>query len=210
MNINIGSGPNHVEGWLEFDSSLNIPLSRIPYLKSIIVGFGLLNSDHMRAWDPRIKRKNALKLDLKISSVDQIYLSHVLEHMYFSDSQKLLMNCHDFLKDMGVLRICSPDYDAFISKYLNEIHVDSLEAAFNFEKSLLSYPLNKPSLFEFVRNYFGAHIHYWHPTLPIMLNQLKVAGFTRIEILSFRQGQLSDLELIENRADMSFYLEAYK
>lgn len=210
MKINLGSGPKHHDGWVEFDSSLNILLSKFSRIKSFLIRLNLLNPSQSVAWDPEIIRANIIKLQFKENSISSAYLSHVLEHVYRSESQQILKNIYFGLKPGGVLRICSPDYDAFITKYLNEKSSNFLEAANSFEKSLLSYPESRPTNWGKIRRILGGHTHFWHPFVPQLEEQLRVAGFKQVNQFTFKEGNMDGISEVEYRDDNSFFLEARK
>jgi predicted SAM-dependent methyltransferase len=210
MNINLGSGPTHIDGWIEYDSSINIWLSRIPYLKKFLLKLGVLRISHELEWHPDVKKANIINLKFPENSVSNFYLSHVLEHVYRQESQKILINIFQGLSPGGIVRICSPDYSAFILNYIKAKDANELSAANAFEDSLLSYPASRPRGFDKIRRKFGGHIHYWHPFKCQIIEQLTVAGFTEITQHEFRNGNLLDINSVEQRSDNSFYLEARK
>ena len=210
MNINLGSGPTHIDGWTEYDSSINIWLSRIPYLKKLLLKLNILKSSHALEWHPDVKKANIINLKFSENSVSNFYLSHVLEHVYRQESQKILINVFHGLAPGGTVRICSPDYDAFILNYIKTKDVDELSAANSFEDSLLSYSASRPRGLERSRRKIGGHIHFWHPFKCQIIEQLRVAGFTEITQHEFRNGNLFDVDRVEQRSDNSFYLEARK
>jgi predicted SAM-dependent methyltransferase len=210
MNVNLGSGPTHYDGWIEYDGSLNILLSRLPMVKRFLLRLGLLNSSHQINWDRQIKRANIVNLEFAPNSISNFYLSHVLEHVYVRESQKILVNVYSGLKPGGLVRICSPDYDKIISKYLIEKTQDELLAANTFEESLLSHPQVRPSGIEKIRRSLGGHIHYWHPFKTQLINQLRVAGFENITEHEYKSGNMDGIAQVETRSDNSFYLEARK
>ena len=51
-------------------------------------------------------------------SVDYIYTSHFLEHIYDDQVSKLLKSCHDVMRRSGRIRICLPDFRKLINAYV--------------------------------------------------------------------------------------------
>ncbi len=86
--LQIGCGPNYLNGWLNAD---------------IISGNIYLNA----------KRK----MPFKPKSFDFIYCEHFIEHLGKEDGLKFLRDCYRILKDNGVIRITSPDLEKIIDIY---------------------------------------------------------------------------------------------
>ena len=209
MRLNLGSGPEFIPGFINIDNSMNILLSRFRFFKNILFKFGVINTQHLSSWDKRIVKKNILKLKYSENSIDYIYSSHFLEHIYFWDAKKLLQKCHLFLKNDGLLRLALPDYDQFICDYVINKETDPYNAIIELEYALLSHPLERPDFFE--RHLpWNSHIHKWHPTASLVIKTLENIGFKNIKIKNFQVGSFPDLNLVENRKDHTFYIEATK
>ena len=210
ININLGSGPQYVDSWINYDKSPNILLSKFSKLKRMLFSLNLLNDSQALYWDPRVKYADIRKIKFPDNSVDNFYLSHVLEHVYFDEAAQILRKCFLSLKKGGVLRICSPDYEKYILKYIQESKINELEASSNFNDSLLSYPKNRPSLVASLISKRSGHIHYWHPFKSQLVHLLFDSGFSKVEIRTFRKGVIPSINEIETRSEFSFYLEAFK
>lgn len=209
MKLNLGSGPVFVPGFINLDNSPNLYLRRLSWLKKLLFNLGILNAQHLINWDTRIVHKNILKLNYPQNSIDFIYSSHFLEHIFFYQSEQLLKNCLKILKPKGMLRLALPDYDLFIDEYTSNRSLNPYDALFVFEQRLLSHPLNKPNKLEnlVLRN---SHIHKWHPTKGFVFKLLIDIGFKDVSVKNYREGSFPDLDLIENRAENTFYIEASK
>ena len=208
--MNVGSGPHHINGWREFDISPNIFLSKFRIVKILLDKLKLIDLGQKQDWDKKISWGKANKLPFSNDEIDFIYASHVLEHVYLTEAKDILNHFYYKLKAGGRLRICSPDYDALVNQYCAARKIDPIQAAAKFEHDLLAYGDTRPSKVEMFRSVFGSHVHYWHPTLPVMLSLLKEAGFTNIVIDNFQSGDFPDLNLVENRNLDSFYVTAEK
>jgi predicted SAM-dependent methyltransferase len=68
-------------------------------------------------------------LPLKDKSVDLVYLSHVLEHIPFFDSERLLSECHRVLRPQGTIRIVVPEFIEMLSTYITLINAGELDSA---------------------------------------------------------------------------------
>ena len=51
------------------------------------------------------------------ASVDNIYSSHLLEHLYHDEAIALLKECHRTIKTGGILSICVPDAAIYLNAY---------------------------------------------------------------------------------------------
>lgn len=88
MNLNIGSGPCYMEGWINIDISTQY--------KQDVYG-------------------NILTQDF--SNVDVIYSSHCLEHLEVADCQKAFSLFYKWLKPNGILRFSVPSLEVAINAY---------------------------------------------------------------------------------------------
>lgn len=210
MKLNIGSGPNAVEGFVNLDFSPNVLLSRVPILKWALDKLGILKPEHMTVWDNSIKYKDARKLNYPRDSVEIIYSSHFLEHVYFWEAQEILISCHRFLKSDGVIRLALPDYKMMAEKFIEAHKTNELSASWDFNRSLLSYPFEKAEMFGFLLNSRFGHVHKWHPTAAIVKEMLSNAGFSNITIHSFREGPFPEIDKLEERSEGTFYIQAIK
>lgn len=206
-NLNLGSGPDFVEGFINIDRSPNVLLTKFKTFKKLLFKIGLLSENHMKDWDKRIVRKDVRKINYDKESINFIYSSHFLEHIYYWEAIDVLTKCHHFLAPGGLLRLALPDLDQYIDQYQQDIKDNSYQAAINLERSLLSYPLEKPSLL--VKLFFTKdHVHKWHPSVGLVIHILHEIGFSSIKQRQFQQGAFISLAKVEHRNDMTFYVEA--
>ncbi len=212
LKINLGSATAGVEGWVNIDNSLNIYLSKFPVIKKIMYKLGLISEDTLLAdWRRKnVKRHNVTKgLPFKTRSVDAIYCSHLLEHLIYTQAEKVCREAHRVLKENGIFRVCVPDLKLYARKYID----GDREFFGNPEKplghayleSMRIQGLSKRPLLE--REF--SSLHRWMYDEESLAFLLKSARFHRITILGFRLGLCPDLEKIEHRK-ASIYIEAQK
>ena len=210
MRLNLGCGPGPVlaKGYIYVDASRKLLLAKIPFFSSLTGRiFGFKNS-----WDANVKFKNVLKIKLQSNSVQSVYSSHLLEHLYYNQCEELLQMLHDSMVEGGTIRLALPDYDAFIFKFVKTYESNALIAMQELESSLLSYPLIKP---RFLTNAWkqitgNHHIHRWHPNFAILEQMLLEIGYTNIKRCQYRESSLEEINHLENREFMTFYIEANK
>ena len=90
-NFHIGSNITLGKNWINIDNS---PIIILKNFLSI---------------DKKLKFGNIVNKQLCSSNeADNIYLSHVLEHLTFEDADKALLNIYKMLKKGGFLRIVVP------------------------------------------------------------------------------------------------------
>lgn len=90
MNLQVGSGPCYMEGWINIDISTQY--------KQDIYG-------------------DILTMDFE--NVDVIYSAHCLEHLEVSDCQKAFTLFYKWLKPGGILRFSVPSLELAAQAYVN-------------------------------------------------------------------------------------------
>ena len=81
--LHLGSGKEHVDGWINIDSQ---PL-------------------------PGVDRVLDLTNGLPFDDVELIFAEHFIEHLAYADALALLRECRRALRDDGVLRLSTPNLD---------------------------------------------------------------------------------------------------
>lgn len=210
MRYNLGCGPGPVlaTDYVYVDSSRKLLLKKTPILNLLTTKITRIEN----SWDKKVKFKNILKLHLESNSVESLYSSHLLEHLYYDQCVDLLQRIHRSLKQDGIIRLALPDYDAFIKRYIDDCKHDPVAAIKEFEESLLSHPLKKPSFRAGIWSKFvgNLHVHRWHPTYSLVHQMLYEIGYREITRYSFRKSNLDNIHLLETREFMTFYIEAIK
>ena len=101
-------------------------------------------------------------------SVDEIYASHVLEHLGYNDKlPRALSEFHRVLKPAGAARISVPDFEVLCRLFIDPRHSPS-------------------DRFHIMRMAFGGQVdphdfHYVGLSFEILAEFLRVTGFSRIE-----------------------------
>jgi len=114
MKLNLGCGPQVVEGWINVDYALGARLATTPVLGATVRALGLFN---MR-WDPRIHIHDLTKpLPWANGTADVCYTSHTVEHMSRDEGQYLVSEAYRVLRPGGVLRVVVPDLHDVVDRY---------------------------------------------------------------------------------------------
>ncbi len=137
--------------------------------------------------DYRIEFNENQTLPFKDNSVEVIFSSHVLEHLFENAGEALLKECFRVLKPDGLIRVSVPDYDIALDQYLD----------------LDKKPVKKPN---------GSYGHITKYNYEILNNKLKKAGFKQIVRSSYRGSSLPVLRgsYFDNNPTFSLFLEAKK
>ena len=198
--INLGAGLAVAPGWTNIDGSLNSLVANFPSIFHVF-SYYFSGSRSYYTKDEYCKILNENKFmhhDIKFGvpfndqTVDYIFSSHFLEHLYLDDAKYLLKDCYRSLKKGGRMRISVPDLEYAFHLYKNG------EA----EKMLSSY------FFINDDSFFAQHKYmYDYRMLSSMLTDL---GFVNISRSEYRQGDFPDVKLLDNREEESLFIEAYK
>jgi len=209
MRLNLGSGPTAVPDWINIDRSPNIILDRVPAAKRLLLRAGLLTQEHMQRWDREVVRHDMRKLPYPDSSVEAIYSSHTLEHLYLREADRVIGECVRVLQPGGILRLALPDVELFARELLNGTTAAGQDAGRYFNSRLLAYPEDRPTPSGRLRSAVGGHVHRWQPSAPLVRQLMVGAGLVDVCDYKFRQGKLPGLDIIETREE-SFFLEGTK
>jgi SAM-dependent methyltransferase len=118
--VHLGCGLNTPQGWINVDGSWNARLTKYPALRK------LLGSLHIApraltniAWDRQLLCHDLRKvLPFADNSVEAIYASHLVEHLYHEEAKRLLQECFRVLKPAGVLRLVVPSLETIVAEYM--------------------------------------------------------------------------------------------
>jgi predicted SAM-dependent methyltransferase len=197
--VNLGCGTSIAPGWINFDNSPNLRLSKIPLARWILHKVGVLSKSHYEVnWPKEIKYRELTKpLPFKDSSVDFVYTSHFMEHLSFSDAGALFKEIYRVLKIGGVARIILPDLRYDIDRYLENVEKNPSKAA-----DILMEGLNVISK--------SRDPHLWLYDNHSMVDKLLKAGFSKVEESEYKKGLCKDADILDNRPIVSLFVEAIK
>jgi predicted SAM-dependent methyltransferase len=200
VRVNLGSGLSVAPGWIHIDGSLNALVSRWP---SIVLN-RLYDWSDNRRWYSREQYIRILKdhrfvhhrleygLPFGDETVDVIYSSHALEHMFREEAEALLRDARRALKPGGLIRIAVPDVEYACQLFHQGAKEQALEYFFSRSRS----------------GYLNHH-HYMYD-FDLLKTLLETAGFRQVERRAFREGNVPDLNVLDNRPDETLFVEARK
>jgi len=197
--INLGSGPDGIARWENYDWGV-LPLAGKIGLVNMLVKWGIIDKRYKRNW-PEIKFADVRKeLPIESGVADWVYCSHVIEHLEKYDALALLVEIKRILRNEGKVRIVLPDLNKIIEKYGND--PDQFNRVyFGFEKDKKGGILTR-----FIRP------HNWMYSYESFKKLMVEAGFEKIEKSNWQKGKMPDVKKLdlEIHKDLSFYIEAEK
>ena len=118
VNVQYGCGLSAPAGWQNFDSSPTLWLQRLP----LIGGCFLRGQAHF----PKEVRWGNIVSGLPFvgEAADNVYCSHVLEHLALDEFRCALVNTRSLLKPGGVFRLVMPDLEMMLKGYAESAAAD--------------------------------------------------------------------------------------
>lgn len=201
VKVNIGAGLSVAQGWINVDSNPHAVVSRLPacMVKGIYQLSSVRNQYSRKEYFDLLKEHIFIPHNLEYGipfsddSVDFLYSSHLLEHLFREDAAGLLKEAYRVLKKGGIIRMGVPDLKYAMSLYHEGNKQKALSLFFTGMKSSDRFD-NHRYMYDFD-----------------MLNSLLIeSGFTGIEKCSYRQGKVPDIDKLDNRPDETLFIEAVK
>jgi len=202
-NVNIGSGVLVAPGWLNVDVSIASLFSSSPrpflkFIYRIMPSSSAIKRDLAEQEFCELLRKHKFihhdvrfGLPFPDASVDFLYSSHFLEHLYRVEVLALLQEARRVLKPTGIFRICVPDLEYAMTLWQKGVKDRALQYFF-FDRDVSS---------------FTRHRYLWD--FESLREVLEKAGFSSVERCRFQVGQTPDLQVLDNRPDETLYVEAH-
>jgi SAM-dependent methyltransferase len=206
--LNLGCGPTAPHGWINIDRSPNVLLDRVRPLKWALFWAGVLSESQMAPWPRNIRRINIKKgLPFANGTVDGIYSSHTLEHLYLNDARNVLIECARVLRRGAVLRLALPNAAEMAKDLVLALEEGSKDAGIRYNEALAVFPTTAPSLTGKLLAPFSGPPHRWQPTEDLVHRLLCEAGFPIVVWHDYRAGDLPGLADVEYREE-SLFVEA--
>jgi predicted SAM-dependent methyltransferase len=210
--VNLGCGPRAPENWINVDGSWNAWFTHYPGLRKFFETVGLFSKGSGEQWRVRPLVHDITKpLPFSTNSIDAIYGSHVVEHLYRSDATRLLVECKRVLKPGGILRLVVPDVQAMARNYLatkdaqrNDHRYENGESAADLLNEQLHFRNAAPPSGSFVFKFYSIwkdfHHHKWMYDSDSLAKLMAGAGFTGVAEKGLWQSDISGIEEVELEA----------
>ena len=200
VKINLGSGLQVYGDWLNIDANFNILISKFPkfILKFFYKSTGAKNWFSEEEFISKLRNHSFIHhrleygIPFKNDSVDYIYSSHILEHLYKDKALKLLKESYRVLKSGGLIRIVIPDLEYALSLFYSGKKEEGLE--FFFPKSSDDYLSRHQYMYDF----------------DMLKDMLEFIGFCDVKRCVYQQGETPDVEKLDCRPGVSLHVEAKK
>lgn len=207
--LNLGCGPNTTADWLNVDGSWNAWFANHPHLRKVLRSVGLIGKvDQGPQWSVRPLVHDLRKpLPFRENTFSAIYGSHVLEHLYLNDAQRVLSECKRILKRGGVLRLVVPDLHFMVLDYLkkkNGNHMtlsEKASAADHLNERLRFRSPSPPEgnfLFKFYAISKDFHSHKWMYDSESLARYVELAGFQNVLEKEFLKSDIPGIEEVED------------
>jgi len=200
LKVNIGSGLSVADGWINVDASLNAFFSKYPRI--VLKLLYRLSGSHQ--WYSREEYMKKLKnhtfihhqleygIPFPDNSIDYLYSSHLLEHLFLYDAERLLREAYRTTKKGGRIRICVPDLEHAFALYRNG----------NKDKALSYF---------FRTSKVGCLCqHHYMYDFDMLKKLLETVGFVDVERCPFQEGKIPDIHKLDNRPEETLFVEARK
>lgn len=200
VKVNVGAGLHVAEGWIHVDGNVHTLFAGAP----APVLRRLHRSSNTVQWLPEGEYVRRLReyryvhhelekgLPFPDDSVDFVYSSHVVEHFFHEDAERLAGEIRRVLRPGGVVRICVPDLEHAVDLYRRGEKEAALE--YFFQPRSAGYYRQHRYLYDF----------------ELMRGLLEEAGLRDVRRRAFREGMVPDLDVLDNRPEETLYVEAVK
>jgi SAM-dependent methyltransferase len=197
--VNLGCGLAVAPGWINVDASLNALFGGAPEpLLHVLYRLSGASRYYPREEYCRLLREHhfvfhdlARSLPFPARSVDCFFSSHFFEHLFRADAARLLRDMHGALKDGGLVRIAVPDLAFAVALYGKGEKKRMLDDYF-FVDDLSSFLARHKYMYDF----------------ELLSAVLQDAGYRDIRQCRYREGEVPDLHLLDNRPEETLFVEA--
>jgi SAM-dependent methyltransferase len=212
IRVNVGCGLSPTPGWLNFDNSFSVRVSRWPVVSSALRGMGLLPAKSAelaemgRAGSVRFANA-AVRIPCAAGSVAVVYSSHMIEHLDRSEARAFLAEVKRVLRPGGVVRIAAPDLSRLVSDYVATGDADGFVAGIHMG-------LDRPAGLRGWAKWavVGPRHHLWMYDGGSLSRLIRETGFADVAVLpagATRIVEPGQLDLRERAAE-SVYVEAVR
>ena len=201
VRLNLGCGLAITQGWINVDGSLNALLASMPTAVHRVM-YRLTGAkayyseaEYCRLLGEHVFIHHDLAAGIPLGDgvADYIFSSHFFEHLYQKDALHLLGECYRVLKEGAVLRISIPDLEYAIGLYALGNKKEMLQNYFFVEDG---------------DSHYSRHKYMYDFQMLSML--LKEVGFHDISRCKFQEGNVPDIDVLDNRPEDSLFVEARK
>lgn len=204
--LHLGCGLVTPATWLNVDGSLNARLGKYPFVRSVAKAVGL--TDSKAQFDKSVYGHDLRKpLPWSAASFSGIYASHLFEHMYVDEVQRLMKECLRVLEPGGALRVVVPDLAVLIQGYVTgkfptwtQDHIKDAPRADMFITGILMRDPAAPAgglLKRVYQSMFDFHSHKWMYDGASMTQRFIDAGFKDVRVMGYGESRIDGILDVE-------------
>jgi SAM-dependent methyltransferase len=197
VKVNLGSGMFVARGWINLDASLKALLKGWPaFALRAIYPLLVKNGLKCEEFVTLLRNERFVHHDLRSglplpdASVDFLYCSHALHHLYRAQAAKLLADGMRTLKPGGTIRIVVPDLEYIMSLYQQGKR----------ERALSYFFYESPRSELFSRRYQYDFL--------LLRGLLESTGFRDVRRCAYQKGRTPDLDCLDRMPEESLFVEA--
>tara|TARA_Y100000748_G_C15348196_1_gene430770 strand:+ start:118 stop:738 length:621 start_codon:yes stop_codon:yes gene_type:complete len=188
MNIHIGCAYTIGKSWKNYDATPTAVLEKIPLIGKII------KINQKRFPRELIYGDITRKLLSPKNEAQNIFCSHVLEHLSNDEMKNALNNIYQMLKPNGCFRLIVPNLENRVKKY-----IDDKDANNFIEKLGMGQKNINNNIFSKIKSLFGNTKHLWMYDYDSLSLELSKVGFINIRNCNFGDSQIEVFSEIEEK-----------
>jgi predicted SAM-dependent methyltransferase len=210
IRVHLGCSLITPPNWVNVDGSWNAKHAKHPVLRRPLHLLHVTESDKIKIqWNSKILIHDLRKrLPFRDGSASAIYSSHVLEHMYYDNGQRLIRECSRVLEKGGVLRPVVPDLHTIVREYLGEHpfwessnganHVPPADQM-NVRLLMKSKSPQSGNLFSrLYGSWMDFHSHKWMYDANSLIHHMESAGFVEVRQMNLHESRIPEIEQVED------------
>ena len=210
LRLNLGCGLLTHPSWVNVDGSWNARLAKYPILRRALSSVRILSAEKAKVpWSNDIFVHDIRKpLPFPDCSADAVYASHLLEHLYREQGQRLILESFRVLASGGIVRIVVPDLNNIVREYLGDRPFGELGSPENAlppgdllnERLLMRWP--SPSRRNVVMRVYEAwqdfHSHKWMYDERSLSGLIRSVGFVDVVRRNYSESLIPNISDVED------------
>lgn len=198
VRVNLGSGLHVAPGWINIDSSVKTLFARLPdFALRWMFPLATVRGTHSRDEFVTLLRDHRfvfhnLKYGIPLPdcSVDFVFSSHVVHHLYRDDAVNLIREAIRVLRPGGTMRIAVPDLERIVALYLDGSREQALEYFF-YSKRPRSELNTRRYQYDFI----------------LLKDLMEEAGVRNVRRCQFGEGRVPDLDQLDRMFQETLFVE---
>jgi len=145
-------------------------------------------------------------LPFQDNSIDTAVMIHGIYYFYYKKAKEIISEIYRVLKNGGIVRVSFIDLEIFAKKYLGKDYNFYNQKLPNDRERFVGKTIGD----KFISNaYYYGGIKYFYD-FESLKSHFEEAGFKDIKKCNFGESQIEEIKEIDNRPDISGFLEAIK